>query len=442
MGCDSEEALAMPRSQKKKKPVPESVRPGTTFAREIRKLFDLAPGQATPEQVIMDIANSAELRSSNLWVLLLAILIASVGLNVNSSAVVIGAMLISPLMGPIMAAGLGVAIHDFDLMRRGGISLALAAVASILVSTIYFTLSPLEIAGNELLARTSPTAWDALIAFCGGLAGAVGITRVEKTNVLPGVAIATALMPPLCTAGYGIATGNFGYFAGALYLFYVNSICIALGTLIICRALHYPRISYLDPTRRRRVRRTIAIVILVSILPSAYFGYNLVRKTIFEKNARAFIEREVGAENAQILSKTISFDARRIVVVVLGKPLGVQDHKRLAMRLADYGLAGVALEVRSGLDFQAATAADPGEKEQRDREERQLKQLLAEMEVIFPGVKGVAATRAPLVAEGKTVEQVTLVYVSGVPRTVNSERARMVQWLEARTGTRVKLITD
>ncbi|MBM9501505.1 DUF389 domain-containing protein [Leptospira sp. 201903071] len=409
----------------------------------VQHLFDLSFGQATQEKVIEDIKSSAVLRSANLWVLLLAILIASVGLNLNSTAVIIGAMLISPLMGPIMAIGLAVSINDFELLRKASVGLGIAAGASILVSSIYFALSPLNIEGNELLTRTSPTAWDALIAIFGGLAGAVGITRNEKTNVIPGVAIATALMPPLCTAGYGIATGNFSFFAGALYLFYVNSICIALGTLIICRALKYSRVTYLDPVRRTHVRRTIILILTLSLLPSAYFGYNLVKKTIFEKNATAFIEKEIKTSEARILSNSISYDKKNIEVMILGKTLNQEERDRLKMRLAQYDLGQSTLTIQNGLDMSMNLGAKNLSEEDRKLKERaKAEQLLAEMKTIYPEIESLAISSTNLIDNENFENQVTLVYIGTKKRSLKFNVEKIVNWLQVRTGGEVKILVD
>ncbi|MBL8019620.1 MAG: TIGR00341 family protein [Leptospirales bacterium] len=409
----------------------------------IRAYLDLSHGQATPEQVIENIRSSAELNAGNFWVLLLAILVASVGLNINAAAVIIGAMLISPLMGPIMAIGLGAGINDFELMRRSATNLGFAALASILVSALYFTLSPLQVEGNELLSRTSPTAWDVLIAVFGGLAGIIGATRSDKSNVVPGVAIATALMPPLCTAGYGLATGNLKFFGGALYLFYVNSICIGVGTLIVCRVLRYPRVAYVDPLRRRRVRRTIAAIVIVSVLPSGYFAYKLVQKTIFEKNAATFIEKEIGFGQTEILNRSVSYENASIVVVTMGRPLSPDELKRLSQRLADYGLENTRLGIRSSLDFDApyATTREPTEEEKRAREEATLKQLLSEMKVLFPPVKGVSVTTAPFISQDGTSDRLTLVYVNA-DHINYSDKQKLTKWLESRTGSNVRVLIE
>ena len=174
--------------------------------RTIVQKFNLRHDQADEGQVIDSITRNSDFVGANLWTLIFAILIASIGLNMNSTAVIIGAMLISPLMGPIMGVGLGMGTEDFGLVKKGVRNLLTATIIGIVTSAIYFWITPLDEAKSELLARTTPTLWDVFIAFFGGLAGVVAATRKEKSNAIPGVAIATALMPPLCTAGYGLAT--------------------------------------------------------------------------------------------------------------------------------------------------------------------------------------------------------------------------------------------
>ncbi len=252
-----------------------------------------------------------------------------------------------------------------------------------------------------------------------------------------------ALMPPLCTAGYGLAAGNFVFFGGALYLFYVNSLCIGVGALIVCRALKYPRVSYVDPQRRRRVRQMITAIVIVSILPSGYFAYRLVKKNIFEKNATAFIQKEIEAGQTEILNRSVSYDNAAIDVVTIGRPLTSAELQRLTKRMADYGLADAKLAIRSSLDFDAAYPATKGptEEEKHAREEATLKQLLNEMKALFPGVKAVAVGAAPLVRDGGSVERITLVYVD-VNRIGYLDRQRLAKWLEARTGNSVRILIE
>ena len=202
------------------------------FQNYLKGIFDPSEDRESEVETIENICKGINFRGSNLWVLIFAIFIASLGLNVNSTAVIIGAMLISPLMGPIMGIGLGLGINDFELIKKAFRNLAIATVFGILTSTFYFLISPLNEARSELLARTTPTIYDVLIAFFGGMAGIVASSTRLKGNVIPGVAIATALMPPLCTAGFGIASGNFSYFFGAFYLYMINSVFIAFATTL------------------------------------------------------------------------------------------------------------------------------------------------------------------------------------------------------------------
>ena len=256
----------------------------------LNEQFTLDEDKADEGLIIESINRNVAFKGTNLWTLVFAILIASIGLNVNSTAVVIGAMLISPLMGPIMGIGLGIGIYDFNLMKRGIKNLLIAAVFSIITSFIYFSLSPLHEAKTELLARTTPSIWDVLIAFFGGMAGIIAGTRKEKSNILPGVAIATALMPPLCTAGFALATGKMYFFLGAVYLFFINSLFICLATFIIVRYLKFKTTKYASVSQQKKVVRYIWIIVTLTILPSIYLAFRIVQKTIFEENARQFIQ--------------------------------------------------------------------------------------------------------------------------------------------------------
>ena len=231
-------------------------------------------------------------RGTNILILILAIFIASLGLNTNSTAVIIGAMLISPLMGPIIGIGLGVGIQDFELIKRSLRNLVMATGFSVLTSTLYFLISPVSEGHSELLARTSPTIYDVLIGLFGGGAGIIAIGSKSKGNVIPGVAIATALMPPLCTAGYGIATLQLNYFFGAFYLFLINSIYIALATFIGVKLMHYHPVQTDTPLRARKVRRIVYTVAILTMLPSLYVTYNMHKQSRFTANADKFVAEE------------------------------------------------------------------------------------------------------------------------------------------------------
>ena len=230
-------------------------------------------------------------RGPNAWILAFAIVLASVGLNVNSTAVIIGAMLVSPLMGPIIGAGLALGTNDVDLLKSAGKNLLAMVIISLLASTLFFILSPLSLVNpTELEARTSPTIYDVLIAFFGGMAGILENSRKERGTVLSGVAIATALMPPLCTAGYGLAHLNMHFFFGALYLFVINSVFIALATYFMVKYLEFPTVSGVSEELASRRRKAISTILVIILVPSIWSAFSLIRSNNFERNVQNFVE--------------------------------------------------------------------------------------------------------------------------------------------------------
>lgn len=318
--------------------------------RFLKDRFNLESDKANDDETIQYIERNVDFKGANLWILIFAIFIASIGLNVNSPAVIIGAMLISPLMGPILGIGLGVAIFDIDLLRRSVNSLTVAVVISILTSALYFSISPLSDAQSELLARTTPTIWDVLIALFGGLAGIVAGTRKEKGNAIPGVAIATALMPPLCTVGYGLAIGNWYYFFGAFYLFFINSVFISLSTFLVVRYLKFPRKEFVDRARERRVKTIITIFTIITILPSIYLGYVVVKRSIFERNASLFVNQELAFPNSKVINRNFHYDEEspKIEVTLFGEPVEQELLELSREKLRNYGLEDAELVVFQG----------------------------------------------------------------------------------------------
>ena len=232
------------------------------------EMFSIRKDVATREQIRESLISGGRVTGTNMCLLVLAILIASIGLNVNSTAVIIGAMLISPLMGTIHAFAYGTATSDSALSVRSVLGFAMQVLISLCASTLYFTISPLSDATSELLARTQPTIWDVLIAICGGVAGIIGVTRKEKSNVIPGVAIATALMPPLCTCGYSIANGNWLMLSGAAYLFLINAYFIFLSASVILVILRIPKTQELSSAAWQSMRRRMIIAAVIIVLPS------------------------------------------------------------------------------------------------------------------------------------------------------------------------------
>ena len=289
----------------------------------IAQRFNLHLDKADEDDVVISIKKNSDFVGANLWTLIFAIFIASIGLNVNSTALIIGAMLISPLMGPIMGIGLGIAINDFELVKKGSRNLLIATIISIATSSLYFWVTPLHDAQSELLARTTPSIWDVFIAFVVGLAGIVAGTRKEKSNVIPGVAIATALMPPLCTAGFGLASGNLYYFLGAIYLFFINSVFICLSTFLIVRFLKFKRKYFEDKSYEKKVSRYILIIAIITALPSIYLAYGIVDKSIFESNAKRFVREQFQFKNTQVVNRTFVYkpDANEIDLLLIGYEL-------------------------------------------------------------------------------------------------------------------------
>lgn len=323
-----------------------------TLSQFVRERFNLESDKADEHETLEYIRKGVEFKGTNLWILIFAIFIASIGLNVNSTAVIIGAMLISPLMGPILGIGTGVAINDLDLLKKSFNNLMIATLFSVATSTLYFAISPLSTAQSELLARTNPTIWDVLIAFFGGLAGIVAGSRKEKSNAIPGVAIATALMPPLCTAGFGLASGNMYYFLGAFYLYFINSVFISLATYIIVRFLKYPKKEFVDHTRERKVKTWITFFVIITIIPSTYLAYQTVKHSFFERNAVSFISQELNFDNTKVISRDLRYDSKNpvIEVTLFGEPVNEDMIDQARKQLASYNLEECQLIVLQGYD--------------------------------------------------------------------------------------------
>jgi len=316
----------------------------------ITNRFSLLLDKADDDVIDSSLRSGVELRGATPWILMFAILVASIGLNINSPAVIIGAMLISPLMGPIVGIGYGIGIYDFTLIRRSLANLGIAAVISLATSTLYFLVTPLDEAQSELLARTTPTLWDVLIALAGGLAGIIGMTRREKSNVIPGVAIATALMPPLCTAGYGLANGDWAVFGGAFYLFSINCVFIAVSTVIVIEYLRLPHRKFVDGRVERRVKRTLFMVVMLTALPSIYLAIQLVDNEVFGHRARAFVRQEFGGGATHVVDTQLSPLQRRIELTLIGARMPQAAIAAIEKKLPQAGLEGATLVLNQAED--------------------------------------------------------------------------------------------
>jgi uncharacterized hydrophobic protein (TIGR00271 family) len=292
-----------------------------------------------------EIESGISFKGTNLWVLIFAILIASVGLNVNSTAVIIGAMLISPLMGPIIGVGYGIATYDFKMLKLALRNYIFAMIAGLCASALYFALTPINAAQSELLSRTSPNIYDVLIALFGGFAGIVVLASKRKGNVVSGVAIATALMPPLCTAGYGLAMGNWNFFFGALYLYAINSVFIAVATMVTTRFYRFPVASYLSEKAKRKANYLIYFIVLFTALPSLYFGYRLVKHEEFKQRAQDFITNETNIPNEFLLKQDVDPVNKVIRLVFGGKGLSEQTKESIREAAKKYDLSDAKIEV-------------------------------------------------------------------------------------------------
>lgn len=314
----------------------------------LKKYFNAMPDKEDEENTIKAISNGVSFHGANLWVLVFAIFIASLGLNVNSTAVIIGAMLISPLMGPIIGMGLAVGINDFELLKRSLKNYLVATIISVCTATLYFLLTPLDEAQSELLARTSPTLYDVLIALCGGAAGIVALATKGKGNVLPGVAIATALMPPLCTAGFGIATGNIFYFLGAFYLFFINTVFIALATYIGVRMLKFKEKQFVDHERQTTVKKYIIIIVVATMIPAGFMTYSIVKTSVFKSNLSKFVKEQLDSTGTRIISYEANNDSLTLHVVAVGKELSDSAIAKAEKEMQNYNIRQYKLEVIQG----------------------------------------------------------------------------------------------
>lgn len=305
------------------------------------------------EATISSITSSIEFKGVNVWILFFAIIVASIGLNVNSTAVIIGAMLISPLMGPINGIGLAIGISDSELLKKSLTNLCIMVIISLIASFAYFLLSPLGDAQSELLARTRPTIFDVLIAFFGGAAGIIATSRRSQPfTVISGVAIATALMPPLCTAGYGLATAQFSYFLGAFYLFFINSFFIALSTYVIVRYLDFPKVKYLDSSKAKKVKQIISIFSIIVIIPSIIIAIQVIKESSFNSAANKFIteiQEQPYFEESQIVAskKEYGRKSQTITLSVIGKEISEENVALMQATMhKQYGLPKANLIVR------------------------------------------------------------------------------------------------
>lgn len=410
--------------------------------------FDLHKGEEDKLIVLENVLANTSFRGSNLWILACAIVIASVGLNVNSPAVVIGAMLISPLMGPIVGAGFGLGIFDFHMLRKSLKNLLIATLVSLAVSTLYFIISPFKDPQSEILARTAPNIYDVLIAFFGGLVGVIAMTRVEKGNPIPGVAIATALMPPLCTAGFSLATGNLRFFFGAIYLYTINCVFICIATFLIVKYLRYPVLEMVDRKRQRQVRQAMTLLILVMIVPSVYFAYVLFEERKFNEQVNTFIDANFTERGYAVIYKKTRYNSspRTIELAFLNRKFRKDEIDSLQKRLALYEIRNAKLLIRQDtVDLKRDILNELGTNRSKLTEKDQViarlqdqinknrfdtASILAEVKVLFPSVTDVSIANHHFSTPTKPVKTV-VIYAAPAPLN-NADASRLQSWLSKR----------
>lgn len=315
-----------------------------TFYRKILHAFNLDRDKEFYHRTEESIISGIHFQGFNLYILICAIFICSLGLDVNSTAVIIGAMLISPIMGPIIGMGFGLGTTNWDLLKTAGRNYLIATLIALATSTIYFIISPLNLEQSELLGRTQPTIYDVLIAFFGGFAGIMGTSAKQKGNVIPGVAIATALMPPLCTAGYGLAALNFSFLFGALYLFIINTVFIAMATFLACKLLKMPTFQT-DTVKVKQAYKIGLGIALITFLPAVYLGVNLYKKTRFNSNARHFIDEASQLPDNYLFLSKVNYETKSIELVYGGGSISDSIKAIIIAKKKEYGLEKTAIKI-------------------------------------------------------------------------------------------------
>lgn len=419
----------------------------------ITELFNLHKGEEDKEKTLNAVRNNISFTGSNLWILAGAIIVASVGLNVNSTAVIIGAMLISPLMGPIVGSGFALGTFDFDLLKKSLKNLLIATIVGLIASTIYFYLSPFKEIQSELLARTSPNIYDVLVAFFGGLVGVIANTRVEKGNPIPGVAIATALMPPLCTAGFGLATGNFKFFFGALFLYSINCVFICISTYGIVKYLKYPAKKEVDALQQKRVKYGVTAIIILMLLPSAYFAFSLYKQQQFKQSVETFIEKEFIEKGNTIVYKKTNYSnaSSNIELAFLNRSFSENEIKSLNEQLKTYGLENTKLTIKKNStdninalrnDILNEVAKSDIVIDEKDNQIEALKNEIAkntfndkevfeEVKIIFPTIQSISIANHNTTLIDTTLIKTVFLYQAN-PKLEETEKTKLYNWLQKR----------
>ena len=437
---------------------------------KLKDFFDLHGDIASIREITDRINAGVRFRGTNLSVLMLAVFIASIGLNMNSTAVIIGAMLISPLMGSILGIGYGLARYDSTYIRSSAGRLLAQVIISVAASTLYFFLTPIDKPTSELLARTSPAIWDVLIAVFGGLAGIIGVTRKEGGNVIPGVAIATALMPPLCTAGYGIATGVMAYTVGALYLFFINSFFICLTAFIVLKIIDIPsKIERNSVEFSRQKHYLMAFAVLIT-LPSCFFAYQSVQENLEHEQAKIYIEENFKAPPRLAISYTLDNEKKMLTVFTIAgiseddlTALTEKLHEKKYLRpfqlevfsaetaeerekmeaMIDQRLSEVDKSAIPSMQEQQTVTALKSAREESEKKGSYILDWNREARIVFPQISRIAvgSVQAPAPAADKAAAlsetQIAFIYLQS--DMDEASRARLTEWISDKAKNRVEV---
>ena len=437
---------------------------------KLKDFFDLRGDTASVQEITKRINAGVRFRGTNLSVLMLAIFIASIGLNMNSTAVIIGAMLISPLMGSILGIGYGLARYDSAYIRSGAGNLFAQVLISVAASTLYFCLTPIDAPSSALLARTSPTIWDVLIAVFGGLAGIIGVTRKEGGNVIPGVAIATALMPPLCTAGYGIATGVMAYTVGALYLFFINSFFICLTAFIVLKIIDIPSKIARDSVEFSRQKRYLLTFAILVTLPSCFFAYQSVQENLENAQAKSYIEENFKAPPRLAISYTLDNEKKMLTVFTVAgiaeddlAALTEKLHEKKYLRpfrlevfsaetveerekmeaMIDQRLSEVEKSAIPSMQEQQTVTALKSAREESEKQGTYILDWNREARIVFPQISRIAvgSVHAPAGTGDKSAAlsetQIAFIYLQS--DMDEASRARLTEWISDKAKNRVEV---
>lgn len=441
----------------------------TTFRKRMHAIGDEIKSYLNPmadlesqKDIEESIRSGVSFKGSQLLILIFAIFIASLGLNTDSIPVIIGAMLISPLMGPIIGMGLGIGIRDFTLLKRSLKNITAAIIGSLLTSALYFLISPQYEGSSQLLARTSPSIYDVLIALFGGAAGILSIAAKNKGQVMPGVAIATSLMPPLCTAGYGLATLQMKFFLGAFYLFFTNMMFIFVASWIGVKVFGFKNVVYQDAARARKVKTIVYIIVTAMIGLSAYLTVIMIQNNIFIERATRFVENEMVFPNTQVLNSKeyVAGGKRYIDVTLIGEALP-KDSLQLVMihKMDSCGLGGTILNIKQGFALNNNEALDNDDTESQfyhlmqselSRKQTEVdslqsiitmsqmfsdesRRIAPEVKVLFPNIRDIALSQMVATStDSESVDTVNMIFVNAPAGLSAAERKKLTDYIGVR----------